>query len=586
MTEQTLVAEGPGLRSAAREKARRLQADGAAVLILDCEAGGLDAPLVVFAALAEGLERHLGQCPLAERFADQMPFDRRLELLDDSLQMADEELHVILETPDQWGGWWRGARRRCDRILRLIERYVRNVEIVGARDDEPLRRALLHLADATLSDTASLHHPHRSAGALASAIVGRLQTGAGRQTLAQLATIGAFRDWHPASQEGLRPEIAALVEVDGDRHRLVRTVRDTLPPSAVTDAKRRHALRVVRSALAKADATHAATRHHLRVEAAALAAGLADGESLQAVGIVGSEHLDLLATTLARTPITAGRAEESAEQAVAADATDLDALRTLAALADDAGRDLSRAEALWRRLVAADPADQEAHEALVSLLLTTADEPAARDHWHLALLDLQAHGETPDPSRLHLPVAATALSRSRTSIAREVLFDVPPHQRLPGWQPLVDVLEGMEAVRRQEDVLPWGEMAPDWWRDGPRRLSTRDPVDDARLVEWVAGRVTDVDLDDKVAVIDGRSVRLADRDGAEPEDHQLILSSSEFAEICGDPVDFEDLLDRYVELGVYASQDGERAVLRVRQRPSPPELPTRRRVSRAWAGSL
>ncbi|MCP9491804.1 MAG: hypothetical protein MSC31_18305 [Solirubrobacteraceae bacterium MAG38_C4-C5] len=571
---------GPGLEPVARRRAAHLRDAGLDVVVVDCHADGLDAPLVVLAALAEQLERLDPNCSLAARFADQLQMWRRLELLDESLQAASPDV-VLFDAPELWGGQCRGARHRCETIVRRIEQAGWRTERAPDREPEQLHDALLALAEAAGQNVSQLAHPPRAVGALASAVLARLSSGAGRRYLARLTIDGVYRDWHlpPTGEAGTLVE--ALMEFDGNLRRLAREVAEQLPASATGAARRRRALGEVREALTAAGAERAPERHRLRVEATALAALLSEAETVDEIGVIGSEQLTLLAASLSARAVDRGRAQETAERAVALDGEDIDALRTLAGLVDDAGIDLSEARRLWQDLVMLDQGDQDAHQALVSAMLADADEPAAQLAWQWAGLDLEKHHQAPDPDRLHLPIAATALARSRTRIAREVLFDVPPNRRMPAWRSLVDVLEALEAARQHEDVLPVGEMTDRWWEQGPRRLAGRDPVDGARLISWLAGRVSALDLQDQVAVIQGMQV--IDGDPGPPQTQELMMTADLYERLAADSVAFEDLADRYVELGVYQPEAGpERSILRVRRRPEPLALPARRSPSRAW----
>lgn len=573
---------GPGLEPVARRRAAQLRDEGLNVVVVDCHAGGLDAPLVVLAALAEQLERLDPDCPLAARFADQLPMWRRLELLNESLLAASPDV-VLLEAPESWGGQFRGARRRCETIVRRILQAGWRIERAPDHEPHVLRDALLMLAEAAGQNVSQLAHPPRPIGALASALLARLTSGPGRRYLARLTIDGVYRDWHRPPTGDAGPLVESLMEFDGNVRRLVREVVEHLPSSATGTARRRQALRDVLEALAAANAERAPERHKLLVEATALAALLSDAETVDEIGVIGSEQLTLLAASLSERAVDRGRAQETAEQAVALDGEDIDALRTLAELVTDAGADVPEARRLWQDLVSLDPGDQDAHRGLIRVMLADADEPAAQLAWQLAGLDLAEHYQVPDPDRLHLPIAATALARSRTQIAREVLFDVPPDRRMPAWRSLVDVLEALEAARRHEDVLPVGEMTDRWWERGPRRLAGRDPVDGARLTSWLAGRVTDVDLDDQVAVIQGMQV--IDGEPGPPQAQELVLTADLYEQLTADPVAFDDLADRYVELGVYLPEGGpERSVLRVRRRPEALPLPSGRNPSRAWQG--
>ncbi|MGH9025482.1 MAG: hypothetical protein ACRDWD_05100 [Acidimicrobiia bacterium] len=224
-----------------------------------------------------------------------------------------------------------------------------------------------------------------------------------------------------------------------------------------------------------------------------------------------------------------------------------------------------------------DRGDADAHEGVVSLWLARANEQRARDALHLARLDLEEAGASPTAEDLLVPVAAAALRRARTDFARETLSLVPPEQRGVLWQDHWQYLLGLEAAEGNRDYVPMRRLRAGWWREGPELLARREPL--GPLHEWVAGLVTSLDEEDDEVVIEGARVR-CDED-EEPEPISLVMTRGEYDDAQRDGIPFNDIGDRYVELGSYGDDPELPAlILRAHPRQRAPEPMTRLDPSR------
>lgn len=550
----------------ARHLGRALQAAGRTVAVVDPPADGPDAPTTVLGCLADALLQLRPAASLPARADDRLPFDERLRILADDLfdLSSDGAASLVLEAPARWGAdAGRQAHARCEAIRDVLQDS--HVELIEHPAASPARLGRLEDSLRQVADGAGIaedalpltgRQDDAQVGLLAAAVVSGLSSRpSARRAMTLLAYALIAHDWHPAEWtrevaaedhlaltafEALLDESEGLVRLPQPLATALRELHADADPRH--EGLRRRLHKLCRSRAVAEQSPRAAT------EAARLAGTLADPSEALVVA-VSSEQLTLAACL--QLPRDPAWALKLATAAVDSDPDDGQARRVRAHLLDRAGRQLAEADDLYGQAIDLDPGDLEAHEALVSLRLARADESAARTAWDLARGQLHHAGISPDPGELHLPVATTALARSRVEFARMVLDEVPLDRRTDTWQDYRRHLEGLEAARRDEDVTPADRSRGAWWRGGPLLLADREPS--GPLAGWVAARVSDLDAD----LIELHGAEVDHPPAHDPVPFDAVLTREDYEQACRDDVPYDRLRGRYVELGFYKTEEGE-----------------------------
>jgi tetratricopeptide (TPR) repeat protein len=166
---------------------------------------------------------------------------------------------------------------------------------------------------------------------------------------------------------------------------------------------------------------------------------------------------------------------------------------------------------------------------------------------------------------LHGWVARALLERGQLQFAATVLADVPYHARTesPSLTALIRRLRALEIADRDGAFVPSQYLMDEWWHQGPFLLQRRIPDDNVELLlrRWLAGRVELIDGDEVELRV--RDVELGE-DRTPPSGH-LRMSREAFDGLSRDWPSAELAVGRFVEVGLYSNESGERTrrVIRV-----------------------
>jgi tetratricopeptide (TPR) repeat protein len=171
---------------------------------------------------------------------------------------------------------------------------------------------------------------------------------------------------------------------------------------------------------------------------------------------------------------------------------------------DVLAEDAERVRAEYEKARDAQPTHPWFWGRFICFLITTGELDRAMNVWSEAAAAFQLdQGEEWIAAELHRNVAHLLTYRGQIDGARRVLRDVPRAARSTDWFLALDGwLAELEAAERDQLVFPPNLATDERW-SGPHLL--RNPLDRERVVTWIPGRITSVD-------VDGIRVRCASKD--------------------------------------------------------------------------
>lgn len=194
------------------------------------------------------------------------------------------------------------------------------------------------------------------------------------------------------------------------------------------------------------------------------------------------------------------------------------------------------------------------HSRWICYLITRGQARAAERAWDEALDALALAppgGNAPAYAYegLHVWVARLLLHRGQLDFAERVLESIPADVREShvGLRALKRRLGVLLESRKRHAFLPGPLLHPNWWKERPALLQLQDR---GKLVRWIAARVDEVDLQDRVLRLDGAEV-VVDRN-EEPAIRALEVTFKEFDRWNPDEAARSLSAGRFLEVGVYA----------------------------------
>jgi tetratricopeptide (TPR) repeat protein len=261
-------------------------------------------------------------------------------------------------------------------------------------------------------------------------------------------------------------------------------------------------------------------------------------------------------------------AVETFRSSVRWDDTNAYAHHYLAFNLDVQGKGTTDIEQHYPRAIELEPRTAWWHSRWICYLITRGQARRAERAWDDALdaLGLPQPGGGPAfvYEGLQLWVARLLLHRGRLDFAERVLKNVPADVRDThvGLRALLRRLEVLLETRHRRAFLPGPLMRSDWWKHRPALLQLQDR---GKLVRWLAARVDEVDLQERVLRLDGAQVSVGH--DKEPELCSLEVPFAEFDKWNPDEPAKSLAAGRFLEIGVYVGGGNKGAQKRARVQP-------------------
>lgn len=282
-----------------------------------------------------------------------------------------------------------------------------------------------------------------------------------------------------------------------------------------------------------------------------------------------ADQLDLLGKTLSYELCDFGGAADVFARATELDPNDDYAHHYLAYNLDLLGREAERVERHYRRAVELNSQHPWWQARLITFLVTRGRSAEARTAWDAALDELASADHT-EGSRLyetlHGWVIETLLRRGQLDFAQAVAADIPQAARTesPKLTALIRRLRAQQLAETEGAFVPAELLRPRWWTQGPFLLQRRLGEDRPLLLRrWLAGRIEHIDPD-------GIEIRVRDVPiGSEetPPTASVRMALERFDVLSRDWPSSELSAGRFVEVGLYADDDGDQTIQMVRVHP-------------------